>query len=412
MGGWRLKAGGTILRNCNGQQIKQVMTDLIDKRKAAAVLLLFIITTVGFYVRYDNINHWLENKDRYFSPADNTPVTLAVDSYYYLDIAQNIQKGNVEKVDRQRQAPNSFVKPLTLPLLSVTLALISTITGEPLEWIAILLPPFLAVLLAIPIYLLGVFLFRRSCYATNENTPVCATIAGLVAALFVLISPAFVERSSIGWCDTDILNVTLLCSLTLAALHAAVSKNTRELIFSLTGFTLLTGIFLLWWDQATAPVAAFSMGYLFLAGLFNIVRKRSNTRVFVIFLLVICLLLFGLQGESIVTLPRQVLSMIRYSFSDDTIGLHFLNAGQLVAEQQDVPLAEMAGKVAGNKWTFFLALLGISLLALITRRYFLFLVPWLILSFLATRSHRLMIFPGVLFSLGMGTVVFLACISR
>lgn len=385
------------------------MIELLDKRQTAAVFLLLIIMSIGFHIRYDNLNHWLENKTRYFSPIDNTPVTLAVDSYYYLDIAKDFLNGNLEKSDSQRQTPNSFTKQIPLPLLSFTLALISKITGKSLEWIAILLPPFLAVLLAIPVFLLSVLLFRLSGYSTYPATPVSVPLAGLSATLFALISPAFVERSSIGWCDTDILNVTLLCSLTFVALHAAIAKTTRELIFSLTAFTLLTGFFLLWWDMAIAPVTAFSLSYFFLAAFFSIARQRNNYKVFAIYLVVLCLLFFSIQGESLLRFPGDLINMIKYTVSRDITGTYFLHAGQLVAEQQDVSFAEFIGKIAGNKWIFYLSFTGIVSLALITRKYFLFLLPWLILSILTTRSHRLMIFPGVLFGLGVGTIVFLIC---
>ena len=94
------------------------MRDLFNKRKATAFLLLLIVSSVGFYIRFDNLRHWLENPSRYFSPTDNTPVTLAVDSYYYLDTARDTLNGNIEKVDQQRQAPNNFKKPFSSQFLT------------------------------------------------------------------------------------------------------------------------------------------------------------------------------------------------------------------------------------------------------------------------------------------------------
>ena len=385
------------------------MSNILDKRKIAVVFLLLIITSLGFYIRYDNISHWLTYKTRYFSPVDNTPLTLEVDSYYYLDIAQDILKGNLEKVDPQRQAPNSYRKFISRPLLSVMLALVSKLTGTPLERVAIYLPPYIGVLLTIPVYFFAVMLFRLSCRAPKANTLAPATIAGMIAVLFTIVSPLYVERSSIGWCDTDILNVTLLCSLACIALYAAVTEKKRELILLLAAFTVLTVFFIQWWDQATTPVVAFSLGYFVLAGTFSTLNKRSNGKLFVLFFVVLCLLIFGVLNVSVLTFPRSLLSVFQYSVSVDDAASHFRYAGQLVAEQQDTSIAIMAKKIAGNTWLFFLSLAGTFLLALISRKHVLFLLPWLALLVISTKSHRVLIFPGVLFGLGMGTLAFLAC---
>ena len=97
------------------------MIVFFDKRKITAVLLLVIISSVGFYIQDDNPNHWLENPARYFSPTDNTPVTLTVDSYYDLNITQNMLNVNgiFEKLDQQRQAPNICLLGICLLFLGL-----------------------------------------------------------------------------------------------------------------------------------------------------------------------------------------------------------------------------------------------------------------------------------------------------
>lgn len=384
-----------------------------NKRKATVLFLLCIVSAVGFYIRYDNIGFWLENRDRFFFPGQDIPVTRSVDSYYYLNIAGDLLDGHVERTDAQRQAPKQFEKKVSLPLLSVILALGSKISGKSLEWTAILLPPFFGWMLAIPVYLLAALLFGQSVPAQKASDPVAVSLAGLTAALFAVISPPFASRSSIGWFDTDILNVTFLCALTYAALRAATAKNARDLTLSLAAYALLTGLFTMWWDMATTPVIAFSLGYLVLAALFNFnaARQKSNIKIFAIFLAGLCLFFIWLLGESVIMLPVNLIKVIRYSFSVDTIGTHFPYAGQLAAEQQDVSFMDIAEKVAGIRWIFFLSLAGIALAAWITRQYFVFILPWLVLLLLATRSHRLMIFPGVIFGLGMGAIAFQSCIS-
>lgn len=387
-----------------------MMTFFCDKKKATALVLFVIISSIGFYIRYDNINHWLGHEGLYFSPIDNNPATLTPDAYYYMDIAKDYLKGNIEKQDQQRQAPNYFNKHIPLPLLSITLALTSKVTNMSLEWVAILLPPFLAVLLAIPVYFLAALLFRLSGFTAAQTLSAGMIMACSTATLFTLLSPAFVQRSSIGLCDTDILNVTFLCSLTFLALRAATSNSMRELTFSLTAFTLITGLFMLWWDMAIQPVIAFSLGYFLLAAVFGIARNRSNIKVYAFFLLCLWFLFIGLHGSALmIMLPNDLIQTFKYSISMDSSGTLFPYAGKLVAEQRDVSWAELAVNIAGTEWVFYLSLLGTALLAIMTRQYFLFLMPWLIILLLTTRSLRLMIFASVIFGLGLGTVVFLVC---
>jgi dolichyl-diphosphooligosaccharide--protein glycosyltransferase len=362
----------------------------------------------GLFIRLDNFSYWLENKAIYFSPTDNIPLPQNVDVFYYLDIAKDFLAGDIAKVDLQRQAPSSYERPLSLPLLSLFLALGSKLSGKPLEWVAVFLPPLLGVLLAVPVFFLAFSLFSTSRSASHGGISPHATIGGLAAALFVLLSPIFVERSSIGWCDTDMLNTTLLSSLTLIALRSALARDSRTLAFYLAGYTLLSVFFFLWWDMAPGPVAAFSLSYFLLAAFFNIVLQRKNGAVFVIFILANSLLLFLLLEDKVLSLPGQVLGAIKYTISKDTDGMHFMRAGQLAAEQQDAPFDLMTVKIAGGQVLFFLSLLGLSILGWTARKYFLFLLPWIVLGLLAARSQRLMIFSGVPFSLGMGTLVFFA----
>ncbi len=385
------------------------MPELLLKSKSSVLLLIFLVASFGFFIRFDNISHWLENKDRYFSPTNNTPLPLNLDSYYYLDIAKDALQGTIEKNDYQRQAPQYFARPVSLPLLSLTLALASKISGKPVEWIALLLPPFLAVLLAIPVYFLSVFLFRTSCFASGETTLSSAKTAGLISALFVLISPIYVERSSLGWCDTDILNVALLCSLTCLALYAAAAMNFRELLPCIISFTLITAFFTQWWDQAQIPVAAFALGYFLLAALFNAASRRGNRTVILVSCLGLFLVLLGLLGKPFLQSPGILLSYFKYISSTDVAASNFRFAGQLSAEQQDTSLQIMAENIAGGEGIFYLSAAGIVLLALISRKYFLFLLPWLLLLLLSAKSHRLMIFPAVIFGLGIGTIAFVAC---
>ena len=136
------------------------LTSLAGKKQFTVVLLIAIAIS-GFYIRFDNLNHWLDNKSQYFT-STGLPVALGVDSYYYLDIAEDLLKGKISKFDDQRHYPSGSTKPNAVPLLSVLIALIAFVSSKPLEWVAVLLPPFLGILLAIPAYCLGYTLAENS----------------------------------------------------------------------------------------------------------------------------------------------------------------------------------------------------------------------------------------------------------
>ncbi|GAB4342498.1 MAG: hypothetical protein Kow0089_17640 [Desulfobulbaceae bacterium] len=372
------------------------------------ILILSGILLLGFFIRFDDLYQWRENPEAFFSSYDGTPVTRAVDSYYYLAIANDLLAGKVAAKDTRRRFPGSYEKPVSLPILSLLLAMGTRISRLPPEWTAIFLPTVLGPLLAIPVFFLTIQFLRPSSSnsGTRSNSSVPLQAAGLAAALFAVVSPAFVERSSLGWCDTDILNVTLLGVLTVAALRAGMAESSRELAFSLASFTLFSVLYLFWWDQATGPVFAFSLGYLLLAALMRLVRGKDGLFFFLPCLVLILLFLLLLTGTETLSLPGKILSMISYSLSRDGVGPDFLRAGQLVAEQQDVSFSVMTGKIAATPWALFPGLAGLLLLFFFAGTRSLFLLPWLALAFLSFHSHRLMIFLTVPMALGAGTLIF------
>jgi len=71
---------------------------------------------------------------------------------------------------------------------------LAKITPFSLNWIGAVLPALLGLLLALPLYALGRFYGGPA--------------MGLTAVLMGLLSHYYVYRSSLGWFDTDCMNVT------------------------------------------------------------------------------------------------------------------------------------------------------------------------------------------------------------
>lgn len=132
------------------------------RHRGVVIVVVCVIMGMGFLFRLSTLSNWLEHKERYFFADQQIPLMLTVDSYYYLEIARQLQEGAYSDVDKRRRVPVGYKQPATPPLLSVLLAGISRLTGVGLEWVALLLPVCLGVLLAIPVYLLSYALTMKA----------------------------------------------------------------------------------------------------------------------------------------------------------------------------------------------------------------------------------------------------------
>jgi asparagine N-glycosylation enzyme membrane subunit Stt3 len=97
------------------------------------------------------------------------------------------------------------------PLWSWTLALISKVSGIPLDLVATWMPAILGVLLAILAFIIGYLIFNKW--------------AGVIGALFVAVIPGeLVGRTSLGHADHDAFEITLLL-ITLVFIILAVKNK-------------------------------------------------------------------------------------------------------------------------------------------------------------------------------------------
>ena len=377
--------------------------------KTFTISVMLIIMLFGFFLRFNDLGHWLDNKDQYFFNSGSIPVTLGVDSYYYIDIANDLSQGKISSFDSQRQFPKGFNKTSPAPLLSVLMASFSFLTNQPLEWIAILIPPFLGVLLAIPAYLLGYTLIISAKIPWNKSydpSVTAAKITGASVALFSLLSPAFIQRSSIGWCDTDILNVafvTLFIALATQIAHTKKAQNCRN-FFVIYALSLL--VFIWWWDQALAPPLLLA-GAPFLLSLFFLQFESKKQFIkYILFFVFSLLVLWIWQGNALQDIPRSFRSIFNYIFGKDTSSI-FPALEQLVQEQNDSSFQIHALKIAGSTFIYSLSILGLVVLAIISKRYFLFILPLIALEALSYKATRFEIFSAPLLGLGLGTIVFI-----
>lgn len=374
----------------------------ISGTRTFTVVILLAIATVGFYIRFDNLFTWLNNKSFYFT-SSGLPITLDADPYYYLDIARDLLAGEIKSFDEMRVFPVGGERPSAAPLLSVMLAAIAFLTGQPLEWVAVLIPPFLGILLAVPVYLLAVALLSDAAIPYGRGRRVSlneAKFAGALAALFALASPPLVVRSSIGWCDTDILNVTLaVLALFLAGeFFSAKSKETANRYFLawLTAFL----VFVWWWDTAVVPVVLLAGTPMFLALLLVINRFTKKQILYAIPIIVIGLSFLAWKGEWV----SKVQSSYSYVFGAES-GTLFPAFESLVDEQGDRNFMRIARSIGGNPYLFMASIAGLLSLLLLARKKFIFLLPLLLISALSFKGMRFMIFAAPLFGMGVASML-------
>ncbi len=123
-------------------------------------IILLLIVLFAVFLRYEDFPVWQKNKAHFQYHGEYQMANF--DSYYYLQIAKEIQNGNYDRLQEYRRVPNGMKTPHIPPLISVLAASISSLTKVPLSTIAIFLPIFLASLLAPLVFMLSLKLSFNS----------------------------------------------------------------------------------------------------------------------------------------------------------------------------------------------------------------------------------------------------------
>lgn len=384
------------------------MLQLFEKKWFAGLTLL-IVVLIGFYIRFDNIYHWLEHKPRYFFGNPELPLMLTVDAYYYLDIAKQLQAEVYEAFDARRQVPNGFYRTTTPPLLSVLLASLSSWVGKPIEWVALVVSPVLGALLAIPVYLLGYTLTLKAKVNWIDSREQRATAhwMGLVAALFAVLSPKLVSRSSPGWFDTDNLNVFFPVLIAWLCIKFADAVNSKQRNSFLVAIILIFLLFLWWWEQSFLPVLLLT-GLPLLTAIIWIGKRNIRDLVPMALICIVLIALLGIwQGFSVLNSGQHLLTSIKGTFSyitSDTSDSVFFAAGNFVSEQRKTPFPLLVKHTSGGQFAFWLACAGLLLLIWKTRLYSLFLLAIAAVAVLSVTGQRFLIFSAPLFGLGIASL--------
>lgn len=199
---------------------------------------------------------------------------LAIDPYYWVYFAKNILEnghtGDTLKDGRpwtyKQQAPiGGSVKPeLHMYTDAYFYKFINLFTDADIWTTTFYIPVILAALGVIPAF----FLARKR----------GGDLAGLVAAIFVAIHPAFLSRTAAGFADTDAYNVTLPLFIMWFFIEAFEAKDTKRSALLMLASSIMLGIFKFawsgWWyiyDFVLATIFVY-LGFLVLR-YFSVLRK-------------------------------------------------------------------------------------------------------------------------------------------
>ncbi|MFZ5765147.1 MAG: STT3 domain-containing protein [Thermodesulfobacteriota bacterium] len=353
------------------------------------IAALLLVLAIGLFVRLDDLRQWQAQPERAFFQEE--PLLTNQDGYYYLYLARDLVQGTYDAVDEKRAVPDYPKRPTPPPLLSVLAAAIQQVTGASLNWIAVIVPALLGVLLALPVYLFG-----RICGGP---------VMGITAALTALLSEYYVYRSGLGWFDTDGMNVTFTMASAALFLCFALVREKRRYGYLVAGFACCV-LFLWWWDSTPYVVIAISLAPLLLALLFFYRPPvREGGVVYGLIGLGVLLSLFWLGWDAPLRVVKAIVSQFGY-IAKEASESGFPNMSISVSEQERSSLLEIVSMTTQNVFVFFLAVLGLIALAVRKPKESVFLLVPVALALLSLLyADRFLIFLAPVLGLGLGFVV-------
>ncbi len=338
-------------------------------------LVLLLIVLFAVFLRYEDFSVWQKNKASFQYQGEYQMANF--DSYYYLQIAKELQKGSYDNVQEKRRVPNGMKAPVIPPLLSVLAASTSSLTNIPISTIAIFLPVLLASLLAPLVFMFGLKLhFNR--------------IAALTAALFSIMSLTYVTRTRVGVFDTDCLNVIFVLLNTYLFFRFAESKNNKRYTYLALGI-LSSFLFFIWWNTALSVVVLSSMVPLSIAFIF--LNKAKNVWIKYGVLCLIVLISSYFIGDQIQSYLNLLLGKTNSVFPNN----------MSVTELNAVSLDSFIKKTSDNTFIFMSMVFGIIALCWkLKLKALFFIIPMVLAIFPFIGGNRFIIFSAPILALGMG----------
>ncbi len=348
---------------------------------------LLLIITIGLLVRIEDLRDWQQYPHRAFYKGQ--PLLTTFDGYYYLTLARDLVEGTYLPVNRMRAVPDYPSRPWPPPLLSVLAAGVAKATGLSLNWIGIMLPAVLGLLLVVPLYGLGRF------YG--------GPVMGFTASLTGLLSFYYVYRSSLGWFDTDCMNVTWATGAAWCFLTFGTCSTRKRYWYLMAGMVTFI-LFLWWWDQTPQVATLVTLVPLLVALVFFYRPTKGEGIIFLMAVMAMAIVVLAWKG---VDLPARIVSdaVHRYNYISKEATGYFPNMGLTISEQERPDLSEIVAKTTDSLPVFLVSCLGLGLLFVKKPKTSLFLsVPLVLGIFSFLFAKRFLIFLAPMTALGTGFI--------
>lgn len=348
-------------------------------------LAICAILMAALSIRLDDLRAWTDQPHRAFH--NGQPILTNFDGYFYLSLARDLLENEYDPIDALRGVPELQKRPMPPPLISLITAAIAKISSISIDWIAALLPAFLGLLLAVPLYL----------FSRLFGGGVMVTVALGVG----LSARYYVYRSNIGWFDTDCLNATFALMIIYLFLRFGMVSTYRRYAYLAGGFCIFL-LFLLWWDQTRTAVMLITLCPLaVVVALFYRPKGRERW----LALATVAAIVMGLliwNGPQVFRLPVEKTLVALGYITKTQIG-QFPNTAQSVMEQTRPELQSLARISTGNLATFIVGLAGLTWLLINQKRRAVPLMVVLGLGCLAFLfARRFTIFLNPVLAIGLG----------
>jgi len=241
---------------------------------SALFLILFIAFTVRILpIRWENMAQGsvlLNEFDPYYQYSiTNYMVHNGLLSPYWPDAWVNMQKWYPNGLDMSGSLP-------ALPMTAAVLYQIISVFGVNINLMTFcaILPAFIAAVSCLILYFVGKDMGGRT--------------VGLFAALFLALAPSFLQRSSLGFFDTEVAGVLALVLFIFLFLRSIDSnRSLRGAIFYAIGSGLAIAYFIAGWG-----VAYYAIGLASLFVLVLVLLKRYSQRMLISYSITFGLALF------------------------------------------------------------------------------------------------------------------------
>ena len=209
--------------------------------------LVFVIARVTYATaaRLSQLSAWESSPALYV--ASGVPMMTTLDAYYSLRLAR-LQAAGVfvphgpaparHYARPEQGSPGEWYdqrEPKFLPLLSRTIAAASIMAAGDIDKAGLMLPPLLSSLFMVPLFL--------CCW--RLGAPAAGIMGGLVATFCV----EYYRRTSVGWVDTDTLNLFFPWTISFLILMMSADQRRDRLLLLAAAAGAVLYVYYLWYPK-------------------------------------------------------------------------------------------------------------------------------------------------------------------